>query len=339
LLSQSAAGNIIRIDNATQPYVLQVSSDVLTWTSVLTNPSPDQIKTAVKADPASTTFLTAARDSFLSSSANGYRFCSMNGAIQLGSWLQITVTKTNGAKVTLSVTNQIFGGTVSNLTAQLAAFINSSPALQGPDGLSVQDLALGSFQAITFNLVARGAGLDAGGINVLFTGSPGITKSPSQESALNQNLSNLQPRNHLYVSSGAFNLTHTFNLDTTTLTDGFHELTAVAYEGTHVHTQTRATLPVAVSNSPLSAIVTLLDLGPTNSVSGTYHLQVSANTNTVTAIRLYSTGGLLHTVSNQSTATFTIDASFLGSGLHPFYAIVNTPSRASRTPPRFVRFQ
>ena len=35
------------------------------------------------------------------------------------------------------------------------------------------------------------------------------------------------------------------------LPDGYHELAAVAYEGSHVRTQTRATVPVCISNSPL----------------------------------------------------------------------------------------
>ena len=51
-------------------------------------------------------------------------------------------------------------------------------------------------------------------------------------STLTQNLSDLQPRNHLYVTAGAASLALTFPLDTTTLADGYHDLTAVAYEGT-----------------------------------------------------------------------------------------------------------
>jgi len=344
LVGQTSAGNLIRIDNATQPYVLQVSSDLFHWTSIFTNPTPGQLKTVVQAAPgtapALSTFITAARESFLSSSANSYRGWSMNGSIQIGSWLQITVTKTNGIRVSLAVTNQIFGGTVSNLTSQLATLINSTPALQSPDGLSVQDLGPGSFQSTTFNLVARSAGLDGAAIKVLFTGSSSIYKSPAKENALDQNLFDLQPRNHLYVSAGAPTIARTFNFDTTALSDGYHELTAVAYEGTHVHTQTRATLPVTVSNSPWSGTLTLLDLGPTNSVSGSYHVQVSANTNNITAIRLFSTGGLLHTVTNQSSAIFSVDASYLGAGLHPFYGIIETASGSSfLTAPAYVRFQ
>jgi len=54
----------------------------------------------------------------------------------------------------------------------------------------------------------------------------------------------------------------------------------------------------------LSATLTLLDLTNPAPVQGTYHIQVAANTNTVSLITLYSTGGALGAVTNQSTVTF-----------------------------------
>jgi hypothetical protein len=156
--------------------------------------------------------------------------------------------------------------------------------------------------------------------------------------SLNANLSDLQPRNHLYVTAGASQLAFTFPLDTTKLADGFHDLTAVAYEGSHVRTQTRITLPVQIQNSPLSATLTLLDLAGTAPVQGTYHLQVAANTNSVSAISLFSNGGLLAALSNQPTATFTVNGLTLGAGLLPFYAQVQTASGAQyRTQTQWVR--
>ena len=56
-------------------------------------------------------------------------------------------------------------------------------------------------------------------------------------STLTQNLSDLQPRNHLYVTAGAGSLALTFPLDTTNLADGYHDLTAVAYEGSDARVQ------------------------------------------------------------------------------------------------------
>jgi hypothetical protein len=62
------------------------------------------------------------------------------------------------------------------------------------------------------------------------------------------------------------------------------------------------------------------------------------NTNTVSVINLYSTGGVLRSVANQPTATFTIPGAALGAGLHPFYAVIQTSSGMSyRTPVQWVR--
>ena len=110
--------------------------------------------------------------------------------------------------------------------------INALPALQGSDGLVAQDLSAGAFGTATFNLYARSPGLDAAAIQVQLIGSASLGTSPCVPMRLHANLSDLQPRNHLYVTAGASQLALTFPLDTTRLADGFHELAAVAYEGT-----------------------------------------------------------------------------------------------------------
>ena len=82
----------------------------------------------------------------------------------------------------------------------------------------------------------------------------------------------------------------------------------------------------------------MLDLPATAPVQGTYHIQVAANTNNVSAISLFSNGGLLATLANQSTATFTVDGATLGAGLLPFYAQVQTADGAQyRTQTQWVR--
>jgi hypothetical protein len=59
---------------------------------------------------------------------------------------------------------------------------------------------------------------------------------------------------------------------------------------------------------------------------------VSANSNNISTIELFSTGGSLGVVSNQATAMFLVPASFLGVGVHPFYAIVtDSAGRQFRT--------
>jgi hypothetical protein len=141
---------------------------------------------------------------------------------------------------------------------------------------------------------------------------------------LRQNLADLQPRNHLYVTSGGYSLALTYSLDTTALPDGHHELAAVGYEGSSIYTQTRATVPVVISNSPLHASLSVPYLTNGLTVSNVFEISVTANTNTVGEILLYTTGGLLAGATNQPAATFTVNGQQLGVGRHLFYATVTT---------------
>ena len=54
---------------------------------------------------------------------------SANGLFQVGSWLQLNVTKTNGMSVILAVTNQLVGSTLLNLAAQLTKLLVKIPWL------------------------------------------------------------------------------------------------------------------------------------------------------------------------------------------------------------------
>jgi len=196
--------------------------------------------------------------------------------------------------------------------------------MQASDGLVAEDFGTDPFGSPSFHLRAISPGYDAASLQVLLSGSSDVSIAPWTRVALNQNLADLQPRNHLYLTAGLPKLAVTFPLDTTSLADGFHELTAVASEGSHVRTQTRVSLAVRIQNSSLTATLSLLDLSPTNIVQGTYHIRVAANTNSVTAISLFSTGGLLATATNQSAVTFSFNGPALGAGFHHFYALVQT---------------
>ena len=155
---------------------------------------------------------------------------------------------------------------------------------------------------------------------------------------LNQNLSDLQPRNHLYLTAGVTNLSFTFPLDTTALSDGSHELTAVIYEGSHVRTQARVTQSVRVQNTPLSATFTTLAGAANTVLNFTLLFSVAANTNTISKIELFTTGGSVGMVSNLASATFAVAATNLGVGLHPFYAVVTrSDGKQYRTETKWIR--
>ena len=348
VLTGATAGTLVRVDSAVRPYTVEVSTNEEHWTTLYTNFAIGKIQTAARSTigDANTlsTFLTASRPTFDTSDAFGfqkYTVGAISAPFPVGSWIQLTITKTNNESVVVAVTNQVAGTTAMVLAAQLCAVINSNSALQSSDGVVAEDYLELSDSGV-FNLRARSPGFEGAQIRVVPkrypTTPPCPVILPSSQRTLTQNLSDLEPRNHLYVTAGANNLAVAFPLDTTLLADGYHELTAVAYEGSHVRTQTRVTVPVWIQNSSLSATMTLLDLADPSPVQGTYHIQVVANTNDVSLVTLFSTGDALGVVTNEATATFEVNGTNLWAGLHPFYAVVETPGGLRyRTETHWVR--
>jgi len=330
IIETESGGSLVEVEGATRPYVLQYSTDLVDWHPAATNFAPSrmhaQTGSSAGSAPELATFLSASHPQFLDSPAFGYRSYQVNGTLQPGTWLRLTATKTNGASVSVSFTNQHPFATIMELVEQLVAKANSEPALQGPDGLAVEDLTAGWFSSALFNVRARSPGLGAAALRVRLSGSDSLVLTPDTETALDSNLSDLRSRNHLFVTAGAPRLTVNFTLDTTVLPDGFHELTAVAYEGSSVRTQTRTSLPVQVRNTSLAATIELQPAGASLPVAGSFQIRVVASDPDTSRIDLFSTGGLLAALSDQPTAVFNVAGSTLGVGLHPFHALVETRS-------------
>jgi hypothetical protein len=284
-----------------------------------------------------TTYLMAGRDACLESPAHGYKAWRLSGAVDSSTWLQISVFKTNGQNVTVGVTNQAGHATLSALAAQLYDLINATPGLQGMDGVAAQDLAVESFSDVWLTLGARAPGYLASGIRVHLTGTPGLSIGPGGAQDLRDNLTDLEPRNHVYVRVGVTNLDLAFALDSRLLSDGWHELTAVGYEGSHVRTQTAVSLPVQVRNTALQASLSLGGRDPAVPVQDTLSVEVVGSAS-VSTIRLFSTGGELASATNQSTAVFDVPGSSLGVGMHPLWAMVeSTGGQRYRTEMRWTR--
>ncbi|MGD0816311.1 MAG: TIGR03790 family protein [Verrucomicrobiota bacterium] len=269
------------------------------------------------------TFLTPALPTFLDTIATGYHNLLVSNPPTVGDWLQLEVEETNGNKVTLSVTNANSGATIGQFLQKLFDDVNSTPALQLSNGVYAGDFDDESPSGYAdFNLYAQSPGWAAAAIQVTLNASSDLEFMAPATSQLQDNLSDLEPRNHLYVTSGALSLPVNSTLDTTQLQDGYHELTAVAYEGTSVRTQTQVSRQVRVQNSGLSASLNTLVGGSNTDVGATLQFSVTVNTNNIKAIQLFSTGGLLGVVSNQAPAYFSVAGANLGIGLHPFYAVV-----------------
>jgi uncharacterized protein (TIGR03790 family) len=277
------------------------------------------IGTAAKA----TTWINSSGSSFLDTVALGIRNFRIAGNPVLGSFLVATITKTNTTQFSFGVTNTSGALTLAQMADQLLNQINNSPNLSGSDGLSGQDLitdAISPVQMTEVNFLARGMGWDAAQIQASISGS--FISSPIGTVRLDENLQDLEPRAHLYITSGVTNLPLTFALNTSSLSDGYHQLTAVAYEGSHVRTQKRLDRGIVIQNSTLAATFQSL-VGETNAaVESALQFSIVANTGAISRIDLFSTGGSQAFVTGQSSAILSVPATKLGIGLHPFYGII-----------------
>jgi len=288
-----------------------------------------------------TTYLTASRTNFLDTPAHGRREYLVVGPVVVGDYLELTVTKTNGAMTTVAVTNLSVGTTLQTLMQNLLTAINTAPALTGSDGVVAEDLVVGAIgvdPAAQFNLRARAVGWKEAQIQSQLSGTFSI--SPATASALVDNLNDLRPRNHLYVTAGLTNWNLEVPFNTTTNADGWHELTAVAYEGSHVRTQTRISQSIRIQNTPFAATFTTLLGGSNTALKTTMQFQVVANTNnaSMNRIELFSTGGQWGVVSNLAIATFLLAATNLQVGLHPVYALATrNDGKQYRTETKWIR--
>ncbi len=297
-----------------------------------------------------TTHVNAARPAFLDTVATGYQFMTIYNAPLVGDWIQVAFMKTNGAIVTVAVTNTVPGHTAANMIESLAGLISANPALASADGLnlpvSVSDFYDYDAVGVQFFVYANSPGWPASQILATWTTSTNLQAipagtnplppslcwnawldtnpqaTPASTAPLADNVNDLRPKNHLYVSSGANSLAVNYPCDTTQMADGWHQLTAVGYEGTSVATQTRVTRTVQVTNTSLSATLAALPAGTNAALGQSLQFTVTANTTNLARIELFSTGGSQGVVSNQAAAVFAVSASYLGLGLHPFYAVV-----------------
>lgn len=274
-----------------------------------------------------TTYVTASRSNFIDTPALGLREFAVVGEVVLGDYLRLTVTRTNGVVTMVSVTNQ--AASSGNVFTDMQVFaqalltaVNTNAALTGPDGVVAEDLiigAAGSDPVAQFNLRTRTVGWKEAQIQAQLTGS--FTINPTTTDQLEDNLNDLRPRNHLYLTAGLTNWNLAIPFNTTTNADGYHELTAVAYEGSHVRTQKRISQNIRIQNNAWSATFTALLGGTNTALEATLQFAVVVNTNNITRIELFSTGGSLGASNNVASTTFAIPASYLGIGLHPFYAV------------------
>ncbi len=202
---------------------------------------PVAASSSIGSASALTTFISASGASLLDTVAYGLRGYSVTNTPMDGDYLQLAATKTNGQIVTTSVTNTTSGSTLADLAKALINAVNTNLALQSADGIIIEDVNMHEDYPYNvyvygtndhsgeFNIRARSPGWPQSQIQIRLSGSPTFTIQPSGVNRLDENLDDLQPRGHLYITAGTTNLPLTFGFNTTTRANGFHELTAVAY--------------------------------------------------------------------------------------------------------------
>lgn len=255
--------------------------------------------------------------------------------------------KTNAQVVKVSVTNTVAGATLSQFAKAFFAAVGAEPNLQGSSGVAIENVnchedfsyAYGTADhSCEFNVRALGAGWAATQVQVAVSGSATFIISPAGTNRLDTNPADLEPRAHLYITAGVTNLPLVFGFDSTAYANGFHELTAVVYEGSHARTQRRLAQSVLVTNGPLWGTFTTLVGGTNTDVGATLQFGVAANAGSVSRIELFSTGGSLGVVSNRPTASFAVPGSVLDLGLHPLYAVITgADGKQYRTETRWMR--
>ena len=289
-----------------------------------------QTKTAPGAAPALTTFATQIMPAFLDSTAYGYHMVQTGTNVNAGDWLQLTFIKTNGVQITVAATNTQAGAPISSFLQALMNQINANPDLQTADGANASDLLdLGTNYG--FLIYAASPGWQAAQIQASFTGSTNLDPTPAGFNMLEDNLPDLQPRAHVYLSSGAASLPVQFTLNTTHYADGYHDLTAVAYEGTSVRTQTIAKRTVQFRNTTLSASLAAFAA----SANGDLSFVIAANATNIARIELFSTGGLVAAATNGPPRNCRRRQPSSALGSTPSPPSSRMPKAANIKPPRF----
>ena len=195
-----------------------------------------------------TTFIHASRSVADESPVAGIKTCTVRGKVIPGAWLRLDVRPVGGGPVTLAVTNAAAGDRLVGLVQALAAKVNLNPGMQASNGISADGIQATGSESVHFNLNARSPGLAASRTTVRLTSSPGLGSDPGSASVLQDNLVELSPRTDFTIRAGLPTLACNLAVDTASLTDGSHELTAVAYDESESQTEIRITLPVEIRN-------------------------------------------------------------------------------------------
>ena len=265
-----------------------------------------------------TVFAWSVETNFMETPFRAHEEISLSGTPASGDVVRAVVTDLNS----VTVTNEVVAGTNDTawtLMNQLAAVVGSNILLQSSTGCELTWLYNGPTwgDPVKACFVARTNTWQGHNLYVTYSVITQLTSNlqgPGFSDNFNDNSDVLSARATLFLAEGFTNLVASYSLDTTTLADGPHELTAVGYEGSAVRTQGRMTLPFVVDNHAAACAITSPPSASTFLLGETITAQVFAVAGgTVTSVSFYAEGKLA-AVTGSAPFVFSLETTNYGVG-------------------------
>lgn len=241
---------------------------------------------------------------------------TLTGTPVSGDVLRAVVTNLNGQ----SITNEAIAGTGDSAQTVLQALANAVNAdinLQDTAGVELKYVGTDEFGTLEGWFVARTNTWNSYNLYLVLRviNQPGSSLAGTYAGRFVSNTDVMSARGQVLLASGRTNLAAGYTLDTTGLADGPHSLEVVAYEGTAVRTQGRATIPFVVDNNAITC--TVAQPGPNSNIllgRPVTTVVEAASGGTITQAALYVEGKLL-AASNSAPCQFIWDSAAYGAGV------------------------
>lgn len=267
---------------------------------------------------------SALSSNLLDTTSPAREYLVLEGTANTGDLVVLTITLTNGIVATNAVTAAA-GETPASLLQRLMNAVNADPLLTGTNGIAAR--FLNDVFGPTYSeceLEARTPGPLAYSNLVDFLIVPalpasGLDDAYSFTSRMDDNRDVLRARGTVLLHAGRATVVATQVLDTTTLPDGPHTLTAVAYDGSGVALQGRASVAFAVSNHPIACILQPAAFNLMWGQTATVSVSATTTDGTVTQLVLLAEGKT-NAFTAGASFTFAVETTNFGAGPVAFQA-------------------
>lgn len=259
-----------------------------------------------------TVFARTPFTNFLETIYRAQKQMMLTGTVMAGDVMRTTVTRSDG----VAVTNMVTAGSADTrytLFTNLVGMVNADSHLQSSGGCEGKWVAYLIDTDEAF-VVARTNTWEGYNMTLRFEVVPTLgsgLEAVDWTSNFVDNADVLSARATVFLSEGATILSAGYSLATTNLSDGPHELTAVAYEGTAVRTQGRMTIPFVVDNNAVECAITNPPAGATYLLGEVATARIQAPS--ATSVEFYVEGKML-ALTNAEPYVFSFAVTNYGVG-------------------------